>query len=74
MVRMDDLERKLAKQDQLLEQIKLEQEAIDALPRLPSIVSSRSPMECGDGDGVLGRAPSPLTPATLEQDFAALKL
>ena len=60
MVRMDDLERKLALQDQLLDRIKVEQAAVNALPRLPSTVSSRSPMEVDDGDGVLDHTPSSL--------------
>jgi len=52
--RMDELEKKLALQDQLLERLKAEQEAVAALPPVPP----RSPMEVDDGDGVLDSAPS----------------
>ena len=57
-IRADELEKKLALQDQLLEQLKAEQEAIAALPPLPSAYRSRSPMEIDDGDGILDGAPS----------------
>jgi hypothetical protein len=57
-VRMDDLEKKLALQDQLLERIKAEQKAVAALPSLPSTAGLRSPMEVDDGDGVLDNTPS----------------
>lgn len=57
-LRMDDLERKQALQDQLLDRIKAEQEAVAALSQLPSTASSRSPMETDDGDGVLDHTPS----------------
>ena len=40
--RINDLERKMALQDHLLERIKAEQQAIDALSPLPSTVNSRS--------------------------------
>ena len=56
--RADELEKKLALQDQLLERLKAEQEAVAALPRFPSAVSPRSPMEVDDGDGVLDEMPS----------------
>ena len=52
--RMDELEKKLALQDQLLERLKAEQEAVAALPPLPP----QSPMEVDDGDGVLDAVPS----------------
>lgn len=52
--RMDELEKKLALQDQLLERLKVEQEAVAALPPVPP----RSPMEVDDGDGVLDSVPS----------------
>jgi hypothetical protein len=54
-VRMDDLERKLALQDQLLERIKAEQEVVATLP---SGAGARSSMEVDDGDGVLDLMPS----------------
>lgn len=57
-VRMDELERKLALQDQLLERIKAEEVAVNALPQLRSTADSRSPMEVDDGDGVLDHMPS----------------
>lgn len=57
-LRMDELERKLALQDQLMERIRVEQEAVVALPQLSSTDSSRSPMETEDGDGMLDRIPS----------------
>ena len=56
--RADELEKKLALQDQLLERLKTEQAAIAALPQLPSVTSSGSPMEVDDGDGVLDNIPS----------------
>ena len=58
--RADELEKKLALQDQLLERLKKEQEAVEALPPLPPATSSGSPMEVddGDGDGVLDNMPS----------------
>lgn len=56
--RADELEKKLALQDQLLERLKAEQEAVAALPRFPSAVNPRSPMEVDDGDGVLDEMPS----------------
>ena len=52
--RMDELEKKLALQDQLLERLKAEQEAVAALPPAPP----RSPMAVDDGDGVLDSVPS----------------
>jgi len=52
--RMDELEKKLALQDHLLERLKAEQEAVAALPPLPP----KSPMEVDDGDGVLDAIPS----------------
>lgn len=57
-LRMDDLERKLALQDQLVERVKAEQEAVAALPQLPSSASSWSPVAVNDGDGVLDHMPS----------------
>jgi len=57
-VRADELEKKLALQDQLLERLKVEQEAVVVLPRLPSADKPWSPMEVDDGDGVLDRMPS----------------
>jgi len=56
--RADELEKKLALQDQLLERLKTEQAAIAALPPLPSVTISGSPMEVDDGDGVLDNIPS----------------
>lgn len=56
--RADELEKKLALQDQLLERLKAEQEAVAALPSLPSASRSRSSMEIDDGDGILDGAPS----------------
>ena len=56
--RANELEKKLALQDQLLERLKVEQEAVAALPPLPSATSSGSPMEVDDGDGVLDNVPS----------------
>lgn len=56
--RMDDLERKLALQDRLFEQIKAEQEAIAALPQAPARSQSPMLMEVDDGDGVLDHMPS----------------
>ena len=52
--RMDELEKKLSLQDQLLERLKAEQEAVAVLPPLPSTASPHSPME----DGVLDMMPS----------------
>ena len=52
--RMDELEKKLALQDQLLERLKVEQEAVAALPPVPL----QSSMEVDDGDGILDSAPS----------------
>jgi len=56
--RMDELESKLRLQDQLLERLKAEQEAVAALPPLPSTASPRSPMDVDDGDGILDRVSS----------------
>ena len=56
--RADELEKKLALQDQLMERLKAEQEAVAALPSLPSAASSESPMEVDGGDGVLDNMPS----------------
>ena len=57
-VRMDDLERKLTLQDQLLERVKAEQEAVAVPPQLSSNAGPRSLMELDDGDGVLDHIPS----------------
>ena len=57
-VRMDELEKKLALQDELLERIKVEQDAIAALPPTASAASPRTPMEVDDGDGVLDQVPA----------------
>jgi hypothetical protein len=54
----DELEKKLALQDQLLERLKVEQKAVAALPPLPSATGSGSPMEVDDGDGILDGMPS----------------
>ena len=56
--RADELEKKLALQDQLLERLRTEQEAVATLPPLSSAASPRSPMEVDDGDGVLDKVPS----------------
>ena len=57
-VKADELEKKLAFQDQLLERLKAEQEAVAALPRLTSVDSPRSPMDVDDTDGLLDGIPS----------------
>ena len=55
---MDDLERKLALQDQLLGRVKVEQETAAVFPQLSSNSGPRSPMEFDDRDRVLDHAPS----------------
>lgn len=56
--RMDELDKKLALQDQLLERLKAEQAAVAALPPLPPAASPESPMDDDDGDGILDMMPS----------------
>lgn len=58
--RMDELEKKLTLQDQMLERLKAEQEAVAALPPLPpaATASPRSSTEVDDEDGVLDMVPS----------------
>jgi len=56
--RADELEKKLALQDQLMERLKVEQDAVAALPPLPSTTISGSPMEVDDEGGVLDNMPS----------------
>lgn len=55
--RADELEKKLTYQDQLLEKLKAEQEAVAALQR-PPFDSPRSPMDVDDEDGLLDGVPS----------------
>ena len=56
--RADELEKKLALQDRLLERIKAEQEAIAALPLSHPAVGPRPSMELDDEDGLLDGSPS----------------